>query len=288
MLEPLVQKHLPTMYDLPSEYVGEPGLPDDFHCWQGPLLSLTFRPPGWPGAQVYSAYDLYLYYDVKHPLWYKRPDWFGVVGVSRLYQGQDWRQSYVIWQEEVIPAIVIEILSPGTADEDLGKTKRKPRKPPTKWEVYEQILKIPNYVVFDEDSRLIRYYRLIQGKYQEMALTQGLVWIEEVQLHVGLWYGDWDKAFRSRWWLRWYDQAGNLIPTPEELEQQEKELERQRAEMERQRATQAEHEEGLQRQRAIQAEHEEERQRQRAVQAESEMERLARRLRELGFDPDQL
>jgi len=140
----------------------------------------------------------------------------------------------------------------------LGKTKRKPRKPPTKWQVYEQILKIPNYVVFDEDSRLIRYYRLIEGTYQEMALTQGLVWIEEVQLQLGLWYGDWDKALRSRWWLRWYDQSGNLIPTPEELEQQ-------RAEMERQRATQAEYEEGLQRQRA---------------------ERLSIKLRELGLDPE--
>lgn len=67
MLDPLVQTNLPTMYDLPSEEVGEPGLPDEFHCLQGPLLSLTFRPPAWPDLQVFSACDLYLYYDLAIP-----------------------------------------------------------------------------------------------------------------------------------------------------------------------------------------------------------------------------
>jgi Uma2 family endonuclease len=253
MLEPLLRTNLPTMYDLPSEEVGEPGLPDDFHCWQGPLLSLTFRPPSWPGAQVYSAYDLYLYYDVSHTLWYKRPDWFGVVGVSRLYQGKDLRQSYVIWQEQVTPAIAIEILSPSTEDEDLGRTKRKPGKPPTKWEVYEQILQIPNYVVFDENTRMIQLFQLIDGKYQETALTQSLVWIEDVQLNLGLWNGDWNKSFQPRWWLRWYDQLGNLMLTPEELEQR--------------RAEQADR---------------------RAEQSDQRAERLAAKLRELGLDPDQM
>ncbi len=279
MRDPLVQKNLPTMYDLPSEHVGEPGLPDEFHCWQGPLLSFTFRPPSWPGSQVFSAYDLYLYYDPAHTLWYKRPDWFGVVGVARLYQGQDSRQSYVIWQEQVTPAIAIEILSPGTEDEDLGKTQRKPNKPPTKWEVYEQILQIPNYVVFDENTRLIRLFQLINGKYEQTALTQSLVWIEEVQLNLGLWYGDWNKSFQSRWWLRWYDQAGDLIPTPEEFQLQQTELQRQQTELQRQQTELQRQQTELQRQRAIKAEQEKEIERQRA-------ERLAARLRSLGLDPD--
>ena len=34
---------LPTMYDLPSEDVEEPGLPDEFHLWQPQLLSFTLE-----------------------------------------------------------------------------------------------------------------------------------------------------------------------------------------------------------------------------------------------------
>jgi len=74
----------------------EPGLPDEFHLWQG-LLSQTFRPPTYPGTGV-CCHDLNLYYDPLNTGWYKRPDWFAV-GVSRLYQGQDLRLSYVSWQE---------------------------------------------------------------------------------------------------------------------------------------------------------------------------------------------
>ena len=34
---------MPTMYDLPSELIGESGLPDEFHCIQADLLSETCR-----------------------------------------------------------------------------------------------------------------------------------------------------------------------------------------------------------------------------------------------------
>jgi Uma2 family endonuclease len=76
------------------------------------------------------------------PGWYKRPDWFAVVGVSRLYGGRDLRLSYVMWQEGVRPIVVMEFLSPSTPDEDWGRTQRR-GKQPTKWEVYEQVLGIP-------------------------------------------------------------------------------------------------------------------------------------------------
>lgn len=87
------------MYDLPSEDPEEPGLPDAFHLLQPELLRLTFRPPSYPKDTVFTASDMNLYYDVRQPLWYKRPDWFGVLDVPRLYDGQDMRLSYVIWQE---------------------------------------------------------------------------------------------------------------------------------------------------------------------------------------------
>jgi Uma2 family endonuclease len=90
---------LPTMYDLPSEYVDDAGLPDEFHLLQPRLLTDTFSPPNYPSDQVFVASDLNLYYDTRNPLWYKRPDWFAVVGVSRLYEQRELRLSYVMWQE---------------------------------------------------------------------------------------------------------------------------------------------------------------------------------------------
>jgi Uma2 family endonuclease len=115
---------LPTMYDLPSEDPEEPGLPDEFHCFQPQLLRDTFQPPNYPLERVFIGSDLNLYYNVRCPTWYKRPDWFAVLGVSRLYDDRDLRLSYVVWQEEARPYLVVELLSPGKEQEDLGKTLR--------------------------------------------------------------------------------------------------------------------------------------------------------------------
>jgi Uma2 family endonuclease len=136
---------LPTMYDLPSDSAAEPGLPDEFHYLQPQLLSATFRLADYSREQLFTSGDLNLYYDSRHPLWYKRPDWFAVVGVPRLYEQRDLRLSYVVWQEGVSPIVVVELLSPGTETEDLGKSPRSVDQPPSKWQVYEQILRIPYY-----------------------------------------------------------------------------------------------------------------------------------------------
>ncbi|MFM7425051.1 MAG: Uma2 family endonuclease, partial [Elainella sp.] len=101
---------LPTMYDLPSEDPEEPGLPDEFHDLQPQLLSRSLTLTGYSRSDYYTASDLNLYYDVKHPLWHKRPDWFLAVDVPRLYDGKDLRRSYVIWQEGKSPEIVVEFL----------------------------------------------------------------------------------------------------------------------------------------------------------------------------------
>ena len=205
---------LPTMYDLPSENPEEPGLPDDFHFLQPLLLFLTFLPVNWNPEQVYSAADLNLYYDVRHPQWYKRPDWFGVVGVPKLYEGRDLRLSYVTWQEGVNPFVVVELLSPGTEEEDLGETESKVNKPPTKWKVYEQVLRIPYYIVFSRYTNEMQAFHLVGGHYQAVDINQGKIFIPELGLSLGLWQG----SFRNieRLWLRWFTRIGDLIKVPEE------------------------------------------------------------------------
>ncbi|NEP14250.1 MAG: Uma2 family endonuclease [Symploca sp. SIO2C1] len=228
---------LPTMYDLPSENPEEPGLPDEFHDLQPELLRLTFRPANYSPEEIFSGSDLNLYYDLNHHSWYKRPDWFGVVGISRFYKNEDLRLSYVMWQEMVAPTVVVELLSPGTEKEDLGTSIRNSNEPPTKWEVYEQILQIPYYVVFDRYNDQLRAFALRNGVYQELKLTQPRIWIPQLELGLGLWTGEYDR--KNRLWLRWYDDQEEWILTPTEcsnIAQEQLEGERQRAEAERQRA----------------------------------------------------
>jgi len=258
---------LPTMYDLPSEDPEEPGLPDEFHDFQPQLLRETCQPPTYPADQIFIGTDLNLYYDVRHTQWYKRPDWFLVLGVPSAQTQQELRLSYVIWMEGVSPFLVVELLSPGTEAEDLGQTLREVNQPPTKWQAYEQILRVPYYLIFDRYQNQLRVFQLVGTHYQEMPVPDQRVWFEEMALGVGVWHGTYQNA--EGLWLRWYDANRQWIPTAAERAEQADqrvEQERLRAEQEQQRAEQ---------------------ERLRAEQERQRADRLAAKLRELGIDPDQ-
>jgi Uma2 family endonuclease len=211
---------LPTMYDLPSEYVEDSGLPDEFHLLQPRLLTDTFSPPNYPPDEVFVASDLNLYYDTRNPLWYKRPDWFAVVGVSRLFDQRELRLSYVMWQEIIAPFVMIELLSPKTEKEDLGRSLREVNQPPTKWEVYEKIVRVPYYIIFDRYNDKLQAFQLVADRYQEIDVSSGKIWMPGIELGLGLWQGIFEGI--EHLWLRWYDSSGNWIPTPVELLKQEK------------------------------------------------------------------
>jgi Uma2 family endonuclease len=254
---------LPTMYDLPSEHPEDAGLPDEFHRFQADLLCRTFQPATYPIERVFVASDLNLYYDARNRNYYKRPDWFGVVDVPRKVDAG--RLSFVRWQENQSPIIVVELLSPSTLEEDQGETERG-RTPPSKWEVYESILRVPYYVLFDRITSNFRMFELQGTAYEE--LFQERLWIDALGIGLGLWQGRFDEE--ERLWLRWYDAEGNWIPTIEELKVQAE----QREQVERE-ARQQEQEARLQ------AEEQAEQERQRA-------NRLAERLKAMGLDPDNL
>jgi Putative restriction endonuclease len=280
---------LPTMYDLPSEHPEDSGLPDLFHLWQSRGLEYTFIPGNHPLDRVFVASDLNLYFDVNHPQWYKRPDWFAVVDVDRLYQQQELRKSYVIWQEEVSPFVVVELLSPGTENEDLGQTVRGRGQPPTKWQVYEQILRVSYYIVYDGATNILRAFVLAGDRYQESILTEPRVWMPEIELGLGIWYGSFEGL--ERFWLRWYDADGNWIPTPEEREEQqrqEKEIAQQQVEIAQQQTEQQRQEKELAQQQAEQQRQEKELAQQQAEQERLRAERLAEMLRQMNIDPDEL
>jgi Uma2 family endonuclease len=220
-LPALTPVDLPTMDDLPSEDPEEPGLPDEFHDLQPQLLSRTLRLSGYSSQDIYTASDLNLYYDLEHLSWYKRPDWFLSVGVPRLYEGKRGRSSYVMWQEKVTPSVIVEFLSPGTEAEDLGRfapnpIESLPNQPPIKFQVYEQILKVPNYVVFDRRDSRLRYFRLTDDRYQEQAIAAAnpRLWIPELEIGLAMWDGTFEGMPQS--WLRWCDVDGAIVPTDTE------------------------------------------------------------------------
>lgn len=226
---------LPTMYDLPSEDPEEPGLPDEFHDLQPQLLSRTLQLSCCSRDNCFTASDLNLYYDINHPLWHKRPDWFLVVGVPRLYDGVDLRRSYVIWQEGEPPAIVVEFLSPGTDTEDLGRfyrepsgtneapaTNGEPAQPPGKLTVYERYLRVPHYIVYSRYTGLLRYFKLDGGQYQEQAIAPEppQIWLPDLEIGLGVWQGVFEGVPAR--WLRWCDRSGNWLLTDTEQAQQER------------------------------------------------------------------
>ena len=228
----LSAKVLPKMYKLPNKNSDKPGFPDQYNLLQSRLLEDTFRPPHYNLDQVFVARDLYLNYKIDNYNWHKLPDWFAVVEVDAIYQRRDLKLSYVIWDENVRPFVVVELLSPGREKEDWGqKTLPRIDGPPTKWQIYEEILQIPYYFVFHQDRGKIQAFKLIDGRYVDLELKKPHLWIEEIQLGLGLWQGNY-LDIPARQWLRWYNADGNWIAIPEEQIEQKK----QRADLERQLA----------------------------------------------------
>lgn len=162
-------------------------------------------------------------------------------------------------------AVVMEFLS----DNECGELSVRATPPYGKLYFYEQILKVPTYVTYDpyEPSLEVRY--LQNEQYHLISANEnGRYWIPELELFLGIWYGE--RLGQTINWLRWWDKNGNLLLWSSEQAEQE----RQRAEQERQRAE-------PERQRA-------EQESQRAEQERLRAEKLAAKLRELGLDPEQI
>jgi Uma2 family endonuclease len=171
----------------------------------------------------------------------KAPDWVYIPTVEPLKDGVI-RRSYTPNAEGDRPLMVMEFIS----ETEGGEYSVNPHYPYGKWYFYEQILKVPVYVIFQPKTASLDVYRLTDGRYQPLPLgADGRFWLEEMGLFLGVWQGK--KAEMTTNWLRWWDQDGNLLLWGQESLG----LERQRLAAEKLRA-----------------------------------EKLASKLRELGIDPD--
>lgn len=185
--------------------------------------------------------NMFLYYSVQQArnLDFRGPDFFVVLDVPRRE-----RKSWVIWEEEgKAPNVIIELLSESTAAKDKGEKKQ----------IYQNRIRVPEYFWYDPFTAEWAGFRLAGGEYQPIAPTpQGHLQAQELGLVLLKWDGTYQDITAR--WLRWATPDGVLLPTTQDVAEQEK----QRAEQEKQRAEQ---------------------EKQRA-------ERLAERLRSLGIDPD--
>ena len=215
----------------------------------------------------------FLYYAQGYPRLRVAPD---VMVIFDVVAGG--RDNYKIWEEGQVPAVIFEVTSPKTQDQDQF----------SKRDLYEQ-MGVREYWLFDPKGEWIaeklRGYRLIGEEYvlNPESISQQLGLRLEVAGTLLDFYrlSDGEKLRSLPEMTQRAEQAEQRVEQVEE----EKLLERQRAELERYRAEQAEQETALERQRAEQAEQEKALEQQRAEQAEQRAERLAQRLRELGVEP---
>ncbi len=173
------------------------------------------------------------------------PDWFYVPNVPPNLDGQI-RRSYVLWREHIAPLIALEFAS-GNGDEErdrtpLSRTDEGLITKPGKFWVYERVMRIPYYGIYEINSGRLEVYRLIDGYYQLLELNQrGHFPITSLGVELGLWQGSYQN--QTMLWLRWWDEEGNLLLIGDERAELEKlrgEQQRERAEQERLRADSAE------------------------------------------------
>jgi Uma2 family endonuclease len=149
----------------------------------------------------------------------KAPDWVYVPCVKEIVGD---RKSYTPNLEGDIPAVVMEFLS----DTEGGEYSFKRTYPPGKWFFYEQILQVPIYVIFDPTGGLLEFYHLENGRYElKQPDENGRHLMAAMGLFLGTWHGT--KEGRTGYWLRWWDESGNLLLwAVEQIEQERQQKER--------------------------------------------------------------
>jgi len=165
------------------------------------------------------------------------PDWFYVPNVPPNFNGQI-RRSYVLWREHLAPLIAIEFASGNGAEErdqtPLSYSGEEAVTKPGKFWVYERIIRIAYYAIYEIASGKLEVYSLAGATYQKLTPNErGHYPIPPLEVELGLWQGSYQN--QTQVWLRWWDQQGNLLLTGSERAEVES-VRAERAEIARQEA----------------------------------------------------
>jgi Uma2 family endonuclease len=200
--------------------------------------------------------DMGIYYNPEQPTTAIVPDGFLSLGVPRIIDA-DLRLSYVLWDELVIPIMILEVVSQTRRGEYTQKKKDYARMGVLYYVIYNPLRK--------RKPRL-EVYELIKGEYH---LREGEpIWLSEIGLGIGREVGIYEGVERE--WLYWHDEEGERYLTPEE-----------RVVIAQQQATQAQQQVTEAQQQAIQAQ-------QQAIELQTRTRQLEEILRSLGVDPNSI
>jgi Uma2 family endonuclease len=257
-----VTAELTTSQDIPQRvifptgdlYSDEPPLETELHLRQIILLLNCLDWLWRDRNDFYVAGNLTIYYsqNQRKSEDFRGPDFFVVLGSDRKR-----RKSWVVWEEEgKYPNVIVEILSPKTANTDRELKKQ----------IYQDTFRTHDYFWFDPYTLEFAGFHLMDGEYQPLPEnSQGHLWSQQLELFLGI----------HQRQLRFFNASGELVPTPEESadsERQQKEVAQQQVDSERQQKEVA------------QQQADSERQQKEVAQQRAEL--LAAKLRELNIDPD--
>jgi Uma2 family endonuclease len=169
----------------------------------------------------YVGGDMFLYFSETQTRKndFRGPDVFVVLNTKRRE-----RKAWVVWEEDgKTPDVIIELLSESTEHTDRVEKKR----------IYAVSLRVSEYFLYDPFSKELIGYTLdpLRAEYVEKeADRRGFLRCERLEL----WLGNVpSQPFRveDQNWLRWIDEAGQMLPMP--TERANAEAERANAEAER-------------------------------------------------------
>jgi Uma2 family endonuclease len=157
--------------------------------------------------EVYVSGNIFIYYLENDTREQVSPDLFVVKGVQKHR-----RRYYQVWVEGKAPDFVLEVNSKSTKKEDINY----------KYELYEQILKVPEYFLFDPTGKYLHPpvlgYRLASGRYSPIEEIGGRLHSEELGLEFQVERGTLPETPESLWVLRVYDPITEAkLLTPDEL-----------------------------------------------------------------------
>lgn len=129
------------------------------------------------------------------------PDFFVVLGTVRRP-----RRSWCVWKEGGrYPNLIVEVLSDSTSALDRGLKKQ----------IYQDVFRTPDYVWFDPETAELAGFHLVDRHYEPLAADkEGRIFSAEL----GLWLGVHEGM------LRFFSEKGVLLPSAEELANQNEKL----------------------------------------------------------------
>ena len=160
-----------------------------------------------PDGDYFIGQDVGIYYRPTDPPLQgcKAPDWFYVPNVSKFASDGEVRLSYVMWRERKAPYLIVEQVS-GDGSEERDDTPNT-----GKFWVYEQILQVPYYAIFDGFEGTLECFQLVDDVYLPMrANARSHFELPFLNVELGLWMGLSHNYYRH--WLRFFDAEGTMLP----------------------------------------------------------------------------